>query len=68
MDPATKSSLLWGAVGALSFLVLLQAYHLWRGEFVEVPVVAGVVVLVFGTTAVAAHLIRPQLAGWNERT
>ncbi len=28
MDPHTKSSILWGVVGLLSFLVLIQGYEL----------------------------------------
>ena len=68
MNPAHRSSLLWGAVGVLVFLVLLQGYHLWRGEVVNVAVIAGVAGVVFCTTTVSAHVLRPRLAAWNERT
>ena len=67
LDPLVKSSLLWGGIGALSFLVLLQGYHLVTGEFVGVGVMAGVALTVFGVSAVSAHLLRPRLAGRNER-
>jgi hypothetical protein len=32
MDPRVKSSLLWGLVGGLAFLVLLQGYELVSAE------------------------------------
>lgn len=59
MDPGVRASLLWGVVGGLAFLVLLQGYHLVGGEFVGLGVIAGVAALVFAVTAVAAHTIRP---------
>jgi len=68
MKPATKSSLLWGAIGGLSFLVSLQGYHLLAGTFVGVGVMAGVAAAVFAVAAVSAHLLRPRLARRNERT
>jgi len=68
MDPRYASDLLWGAVGALSFLVLLQAYHLVGGAFVGVGPMAGVAAAVFGVSAVATHVLRPHVARWNERT
>ena len=68
MDPAVKSSLLWGLVGALSFLVLIQGYHLLSGEFVGVAVMVGVAVLVFSLTSILVHLLRPMVLRWNERT
>ena len=57
MRPRLKASLLWGAVGALSFLVLAQAYTLLAGG--SVPFLAKLGVAVFvgigatGTTYVA---------------
>ena len=35
MDPRIKSSLLWGFVGGLGFLVLLQGYELVSTERVD---------------------------------
>ncbi|MFB6083811.1 MAG: hypothetical protein ABEJ94_06160 [Halorientalis sp.] len=35
MDPRIKSSLLWGLVGGLAFLVLLQGYELLSTERVD---------------------------------
>jgi len=68
MDPATKSSLLWGAVGGFAFLSLVQAYTLATGQFVGVAVTAGVAVGVSLVAGATAHALRPRLAGWNERT
>jgi hypothetical protein len=68
MDPRYKSDLLWGTAGVLSFLVLLQGYHLVGGAFVGVGPVAGVVAAVFLVTAVAAHVVRPHVARLNERS
>jgi hypothetical protein len=68
MEPAVKASLLWGLVGALSFLVLLQGYHLLVEEFVGFGVMIGVAAVVFGVTAVSAHLLRPVVAHRNKRT
>jgi len=68
MDPRYKSDLLWGAAGALSFLVLLQGYHLVGGAFAGIGPIAGVAAAVFCVTAVAAHVLRPHVAQLNERT
>ena len=61
MEPAQESNLLWGAVGALSFLALVQAYHLLASEFVGFAPMIGVAVVVFGVTAAMAHMLRPRL-------
>ncbi|RXK50144.1 hypothetical protein [Halorientalis pallida] len=54
MDPRVKSSLLWGLVGGLGFLVLLQGYELVSTErvawLVKFAVAAAVVV---GATGVS---------------
>jgi len=58
MDLRTKSSLLWGVVAALAFLVLLQGYELLADLRVTLGAKAGVtvVVLVGGTALTyAAH-------------
>jgi hypothetical protein len=61
MDPAIKSSLLWGLVGTLAFLVLVQGYQLLTTEFVRVEFVGGIAVVVGVVTAVVAHRLRPRL-------
>jgi hypothetical protein len=67
MDRAVKSSLRWGLVGALSFLVLLQGYHLVASRFVGFGVLVGVAALVGVASAVATYLVRPVVLRWNER-
>ncbi len=69
MNREYKSSLLWGLIGGLSFLVLIQAYHIVTGEFIGIPLMAGVALLVFGLSAVSAQLLRPTIRRRaNERT
>ncbi|PYZ03067.1 hypothetical protein C8039_13215 [Halogeometricum sp. wsp3] len=46
MDPRTKASLLWGVVGGLAFLVLIQGYELLAGVPVSIPAKARVAVVV----------------------
>ncbi|WP_436902637.1 hypothetical protein [Halovenus halobia] len=59
MEPRTKASLLWGLVGSLTFLVLLQAYQLTTQQFAALGVVVAVTTVVGGGTALAAHVLRP---------
>jgi hypothetical protein len=67
MDARRKDSLLWGVVGGLAFLVLVQGYELLADEAVALTLKAGVALGVLAVTALAAHALRPQLAG-NERS
>ena len=66
MRRTVKSSLLWGLVGALSFLVLVQGYHLVASSFVDIGVMAGGAAIVGLFSAVATHLLRPVVRRWNE--
>lgn len=61
MDPEVKSSLLWGVVGGLAFLVFVQGYQLLTEEFVAVEVVVGIGAVVGVVAATVTHLIRPFL-------
>ncbi|SNZ17802.1 hypothetical protein SAMN06269185_3128 [Natronoarchaeum philippinense] len=63
MRPRVKASLLWGVIGALSFLVLHQAYLLLDGEFTSVGAVAGVTLLVGVAAAGTSYLAE----GWLDR-
>ena len=61
MDPRVKSSVLWGAVGAMAFLVLVQGYHLVADDFLGIaPMGVGAAVVLVVTSA-AAHTLRPRL-------
>jgi uncharacterized protein YybS (DUF2232 family) len=46
MNPVVRSSLLWGVVSCLSFLVLVQGFELATGTGVTVVAKAAVAVLV----------------------
>ena len=64
MSPRRKSSLLWGLIGALLFLVLAVGYRLVGGTLpVGVGGLAAVGLVVGGVVAVAAAVIEPRLAG-----
>jgi hypothetical protein len=67
MDPAVESSLRWGLVGALSFLVLVQGYQIVVSRFVDIGVLLGVAATVGLCSAVLTHLLRPVVLQWNER-
>jgi hypothetical protein len=67
MDPRLRTDLLWGAIGGLSFLVLLQGYHLAGGTFVGVGPTVAVTAVVFLVTAVVARAVRPRVAGRDGR-
>jgi hypothetical protein len=55
------SSLLWGVVGALTFLVLVQGYRLVLGTLGISPLAIGAVALCVGVSAAA---LTNALATW----
>ncbi|WP_299335809.1 hypothetical protein [Haloplanus sp.] len=64
MNARQKSSGLWGVVGALSFLVLVQGYRLLLGPLgVGTAVVAGVTLLVAGVTTGFSYVLEPRMRG-----
>ena len=62
MDPRVKSSALWGLVGAMAFLVLVQGYHLVADDFLGIAPMAAGALTVLGVTTAAAHTLWPRLA------
>ncbi|WP_135534817.1 hypothetical protein [Halostella pelagica] len=67
MRSRVRSSLLWGVVGVLAFLVLYQGYLLAGGAGVPVPAVVGIAVAVgIGATALS-YLGEGWLARRNKR-
>ena len=56
MRPRLKSSLLWGAIGVLAFLVLLQGYQLVTGYRYSVGVIAGITIAVAVGATVLAYV------------
>jgi len=63
IDDDVRASLLWGAVGGLSFLVLIQGYRLTTGERVTPGAIVGVTLVVTAVAAVLSHAARRR----NER-
>ena len=63
MDPRTKASLLWGVVGGLAFLVLVQGYERLAGTPVSLSAKAGVAVAVGVGSTLAAYRMQPRLFG-----
>ncbi|WP_372911364.1 hypothetical protein [Salinigranum sp.] len=61
MTPRTKSSLLWGLVGALAFLVLVQGYDLAAGLTVGFGARFAVAVLVGVVAAALSYQLAPRL-------
>jgi len=60
---ALRDSLLWGVVGGLSFLVLLQGYELVSGTRVTVAVKAGVALIVVAGATLLSYAVRDHLPG-----
>ena len=57
-----RSALLWGLVGALTFLVLLQGYRLLVGPpGVGVAVAAGISLLVGGVVTLLSYVAEPRM-------
>jgi len=63
MKPRTKASLLWGVVGGLAFLVLVQGYELLAGDPISVAAKVGVALAVAAGTTLATYATQPRLFG-----
>ncbi|PSP44778.1 hypothetical protein BRC68_01590 [Halobacteriales archaeon QH_6_64_20] len=63
MRPRTKASLLWGIVGTMSFLVLVQGYELVGDPGTGFGVKLGVALLVGAATTLLAYAIEGRLGG-----
>ena len=68
MNPRLKASVLWGAIGALSFLVLVQGYELLSNERLAFTLKVAVAGAVAATAAGSTYLADPLLTGTNGRT
>jgi hypothetical protein len=60
VTPRTKSSVLWGVVGALSFLVLVQGYDLLLGLDVGFGPRLGVALAVGVAAGTLSHRLAPR--------
>ena len=56
-----RESVVWGLVGGLSFLVLVQGYELLTPEQVEPVVKGGVALVVTAAGTVLARFVEPRL-------
>ena len=63
MEPRTRTSLLWGVVGGLAFLVLLQGYELLADVRVTFAAKFGVALVVLVAATALAHVTRDRLPG-----
>jgi hypothetical protein len=61
MDPVVRDSLLWGLVGGLSFLVLVQGYGLLTDQVIAATVTVGAAVAVTVLSTAVVYLTRRQL-------
>nr|WP_305149239.1 hypothetical protein [Halobellus litoreus] len=54
---------MWGLVGALAFLVLVQGYRLFAGSLgVDVLSALGIALVLGGVVSVASYVAEPRLA------
>ncbi|ERH13018.1 MAG: hypothetical protein J07HB67_02050 [halophilic archaeon J07HB67] len=68
MTPRRKATLLWGAIGALSFLVAAQGYVLLVARLpVGTLGLLGLAVVVGGVTTVATGVLQRRLAQKEQR-
>lgn len=67
MDRRLKASLLWGAIGALSFLVLLQGYELLSDGRLAFGLKFGIAVVVGVAATGSTYLAEPIVSGQNGR-
>ncbi|THE63856.1 hypothetical protein D8Y22_16140 [Salinadaptatus halalkaliphilus] len=67
MHPRTKSALLWGAVGVMAFLVLIQGYALVSGPLVSITQGAAVALVVGLATAGSAYVLEHRIAALAAR-
>ena len=61
-DQRRRAALLWGLVGALSFLVLVQGYELLAEPGVGVPAKVGVALAVGLAATAATYVLQGRLA------
>jgi len=66
LTPVVKSSLLWGVVGALCFLVLIQGYELVTDQRVSVLVKFGVALLVGAVAGGSTYAVQGRAPAENE--
>jgi len=61
LSPEARASLLWGVVGGLAFLVLVQGYELLGDASVTVPAKVGVALVVAAGATLLTYVARSRL-------
>lgn len=61
MNPARREALLWGVVGGLAFLVLIQGFELLADRSVAITIKAGVALVVGIGAAGTTWLLQDRL-------
>ncbi|PCR91246.1 hypothetical protein [Natrinema ejinorense] len=64
IDPRSKSAFLWGLVGFLSFLVLVQGYALLAEPIATITQALALAALVGLGAGGGAYLLEPHVAAW----
>ncbi|MFP9061916.1 hypothetical protein ACLI4R_15490 [Natrialbaceae archaeon A-chndr2] len=67
MEPRQKSAVLWGAVGFMTFLVLVQGYALFREPLVSIMQGFAIAVAVAVGTAALAYALEHRVAAWSAK-
>ncbi|AEH36605.1 hypothetical protein [Halopiger xanaduensis] len=62
LGPRTTSALLWGAVGALAFLVLVQGYALVAAPLVTIVQAFAIAAVVGIVATVGTYVLEPRIA------
>ena len=61
MTSRARAAALWGAIGAMAFLVAHQAYLLADGAFLGIGPILGVALVVFGAASASAYYLEGRL-------
>lgn len=61
MTPQRRAALLWGVIGALTFLVLIQGYELLSDQRIDYLLKVGVALVVGIVSAVATGVLQGRL-------
>lgn len=64
IDPRAKSAALWGLVGLLSVLVLVQSYALLATPLLPITGALGLGLVVGLAVGIGAYALEPRLAAW----
>lgn len=68
IDSRRLSAVLWGLIGALSFLLLHGAYLLAGGPFLGTGPIAGVTVVVFVAAAAGSYVVERRFGLFVRRS